>query len=71
MMTETAWDASAILPDTSLVGRLLHTLIVYSDEPSALQVVAYVTTLAVIVVLTRAFGSRGAPGAKGRHAAAE
>ena len=70
MMTETAWDTSAILSDTSLIGRVLHTLIGYSDEPSALQVVAYVTTLAVIVVLTKAFGSRRATTAKGRHAAA-
>ncbi len=70
MMTETAWDTSAILSDTSLIGRVLHTLIGYSDEPSALQVAAYVTTLAVIVVLTKAFGSRRAPAAKGRHAAA-
>ncbi len=71
MMTETAWDTSAILSDTSLIGRVLHTLIGYSDEPSALQVVAYVTTLAVIVVLTKAFGSRRASAAKGRRAAAE
>jgi high-affinity iron transporter len=70
MMTETAWDTSAILSDTSLIGRVLHTLIGYSDEPSTLQVIAYVTTLAVIVVLTKAFGSRRAPAAKGRHAAA-
>jgi len=70
MMTETAWDTSAILSDTSLIGRVLHTLIGYSDEPSTLQVVAYVTTLAVIVVLTKAFGSRRATTAKGRHAAA-
>ncbi len=71
MMTETAWDTSAILSDTSLIGRVLHTLIGYSDEPSALQVVAYLATLAVIVVLTKAFGSRRAPAAKGRQAAAE
>jgi high-affinity iron transporter len=70
MMTETAWDTSAILSDTSLIGRVLHTLIGYSDEPSTLQVIAYVTTLAVIVVLTKAFGSRRAPAAKGRHVAA-
>ena len=71
MMTETARHTSAILSDTSLIGRVLHTLIGYSDEPSALQVAAYVTTLAVIVVLTKAFGSRRAPAAKGRHAAAQ
>jgi high-affinity iron transporter len=71
MMTETAWDTSAILSDSSLIGRVLHTLIGYSDQPSALQVVAYVTTLAIIVVLTKAFGSRRAPAATARPATAE
>ena len=60
MMTETAWDTSAVLSDSSLIGRVLLTLIGYSDQPSVLQVVAYVTTLAIIVVLTKAFGSRRA-----------
>jgi high-affinity iron transporter len=60
-LDQTAWDTSAILSDTSLFGRVLHTLIGYSDQPSALQVVAYLATLAIIVVLTRIFASRGAP----------
>jgi high-affinity iron transporter len=71
MMNETAWDTSAILSDSSLVGRVLHTLIGYSDAPSVLQVVVYVATLAIIVALTKAFGSRPAPTAKARRAAAE
>ena len=50
MLSETAWDTSAILSDTSLFGRVLHTLIGYSDQPSVLQVVVYAATLAVIVV---------------------
>jgi high-affinity iron transporter len=71
MMTETAWDTSAVLSDSSLAGRVLHTLIGYSDQPSVLQVVAYATTLVIIVVLTKAFGSRRAPAATARPAAAE
>lgn len=71
MMTETAWNTSAVLSDGSLIGRVLHTLIGYSDQPSVLQVVAYVTTLAIIVVLTKAFGSRRAPPATVRPATAE
>jgi high-affinity iron transporter len=60
-LDQTAWDTSAILSDTSLFGRVLHTLIGYSDQPSALQVVVYLATLAIIVVLTKIFGSRSAP----------
>ena len=41
MMSDTAWDTSAVLSDTSLFGRVLHTLIGYSDQPSVLQVVVY------------------------------
>jgi high-affinity iron transporter len=70
MLSQTAWDTSAILSDTSLIGRVLRTLIGYSDEPSVLQVAVYVATLAVIVVLTRMFGSRRAPAVKARRAAA-
>jgi high-affinity iron transporter len=58
MLSETAWNTSAILSDTSIIGRVLHTLIGYSDQPSVLQVVVYAATLAVIVVLTKTVGSR-------------
>ena len=70
-LSDTAWDSSAILSDTSLFGRVLHTLIGYSDQPSVLQVVVYVATLALIVLLTKAFGHRPAPAPKVRGAPAE
>ena len=56
-LSQTAWDTSAFLSDTSLFGRVLHTLIGYSDQPSYLQVVAYLATLAVIVMLSKAFAA--------------
>jgi high-affinity iron transporter len=58
VMSDTAWDTSAVLSDTSLFGRVLHTLIGYSDQPSVLQVVVYAVTLAVIYALTKAFAPR-------------
>jgi high-affinity iron transporter len=61
VMSDTAWDTSAILSDTSLFGRVLHTLIGYSDQPSVLQVVVYALTLAAIFALTKAFALRGPP----------
>ena len=60
-LTQTAWDTSWILTDSSLVGRVLHTLIGYSDAPSVLQALVYAGTLAIIFVLTKAFGPRRAP----------
>jgi high-affinity iron transporter len=69
MMSQTAWDSSAILSDTSLFGRVLHTLIGYSDQPSVLQVVVYAATLAIIVVLTKTFRPRRAPAVNAGRAA--
>lgn len=60
-LAQTAWDTSGILSDTSLFGRVLHTLIGYSDQPSALQVVVYIATLVVIVLATRLIGSAPQP----------
>src|SRR5580692_7502733 len=63
MLSETAWDTSAILSDTSLFGRVLHTLVGYSDQPSVLQVVVYVLTLTVIFTLSKVFSPRRKRGA--------
>ena len=56
------WDTSSLLPDSGLLGRALHTLIGYSDRPTAMQLVVYVATLAVILTLMKAFSPpRSAP----------
>ena len=52
---ETVWNTSWILSDSSLLGRTLHTLIGYVDQPTAMQLIAYAATLAVILVLMRLF----------------
>jgi high-affinity iron transporter len=61
-LSQTAWDTSAILSDTSLFGRVLHTLIGYSDQPSLMQVAVYGLTLAIIFTLSSLFSpSKKAP----------
>jgi high-affinity iron transporter len=57
-LSQTAWDTSGVLSDTSLFGRVLHTLVGYSDQPSVLQVVVYLITLAAIFALSKVFASR-------------
>ncbi|HEX4159110.1 MAG TPA: FTR1 family protein [Rhizomicrobium sp.] len=52
-LTRTVWDTSWILPQDSIVGRLLHTLVGYNDTPNGAQLVAYSATVAVILALTR------------------
>jgi high-affinity iron transporter len=49
------WDSSWLLSDRSMLGRALHTLIGYSDQPTALQLVVYLATLAVTFALLRLF----------------
>ncbi|MCX8254385.1 High-affinity iron transporter (plasmid) [Beijerinckiaceae bacterium RH AL1] len=55
ILEKTMWDLSPILSDTSLFGRLLHTLLGYNDQPSEMQVLVYATTLSVIFTLTKFF----------------
>ena len=52
---QTAWDTSWILSDESFLGRALHTLIGYVDQPTAMQLIVYAATLAAIVALMRLF----------------
>jgi high-affinity iron transporter len=53
----TVWDTSSILSDTSLLGRVLHTLIGYTDQPSGMQLLVYGLTLIMIFGLTKVFKS--------------
>jgi high-affinity iron transporter len=56
-LDQTVWDTSWILSDSSLLGRALHTLIGYVDQPTAMQLVVYAATLAMIIVLMRLFAA--------------
>src|SRR4051794_11951039 len=52
------WDTSFMLSDGSLLGKVLHTLIGYTAQPTGIQVVFYAATLIVIGGLMRAIGRR-------------
>jgi high-affinity iron transporter len=49
----TMWDTSWLLSEGSLFGRLLHTLIGYTERPSGMQIIVYVATLLVMYLLMR------------------
>jgi high-affinity iron transporter len=42
------WDSSAVLPEKSILGMLLHSLIGYDASPAGMQLVFYVTTIVAI-----------------------
>lgn len=51
---DTVWDTSWLLQETSIVGKMLHTLVGYTARPAGIQIAAYAATLVVIVFLARA-----------------
>jgi len=54
-LDQTVWDTSWILRDGSFLGRALHTLIGYVDQPTAMQLIVYGATLAIIALLMKVF----------------
>jgi high-affinity iron transporter len=47
------WDSAWLLSEASLVGRTLHTLVGYTDQPTQMQLVVYIAVLVVTVMLMR------------------
>jgi high-affinity iron transporter len=52
VLSRRLWDSSSWLPQDGIIGRLLHTLIGYTDRPTELQLIAYLGTLVVMAALT-------------------
>jgi high-affinity iron transporter len=52
-MVPEMWDTSALLTEESLPGQVLHVLVGYTARPSAMQLVFYVATLAILIVAAR------------------
>ena len=49
----TVWDTSWMLSEGSILGKLLHTLIGYTERPTELQLMVYVATLIAMFLLMR------------------
>ncbi|HWY16886.1 MAG TPA: FTR1 family protein [Rhizomicrobium sp.] len=67
-LTRTVWDTSRVLSQDSIIGRMLHTLVGYSDAPNGAQLLAYAATVLTIVALTRLERRRPHSGAVSRPA---
>jgi high-affinity iron transporter len=52
-LERTVWDTSWLLSEGSLLGKLLHTLIGYSERPTEMQLMAYIATLFLMFLLMR------------------
>src|SRR5471032_629997 len=53
VLGRTVWDTSWILSEGSLLGRLMHTLIGYTERPTELQLMTYIATLFAMFLLMR------------------
>ncbi len=51
------WNTSNILSQNSLIGQLLHILVGYIARPSGIEIVFYIVTFLIILVLMRTYGS--------------
>lgn len=60
-LNRTAWNTSWLLSEGGLAGKVLHTLVGYTERPTEMQVLVYAGTLAATFALMRLFGR--APGA--------
>jgi len=52
-LDRTVWDTSWLLSEGTILGKLLHTLIGYTERPTEMQLVAYVATLFAMFLLMR------------------
>jgi len=50
---QTVWDTSWLLSEGSIVGKLLHILIGYTERPTEMQLLVYVAVLVAMYILMR------------------
>lgn len=68
VLSQTMWDSSWLLDEDGLLGRILHTLVGYTAQPSALQLIVYVAVVLVIFLATRSGDSSTPPARKLKQA---
>jgi len=56
VLSHVVWNTSEFISDGSIAGKTLHTLIGYSERPTGIQLLVYVTTLTTIFTLMKLFG---------------
>jgi high-affinity iron transporter len=51
VLSRQLWDSSPWLPQDGIIGRMLRTLIGYTDRPTELQLIVYLATLTAMAAL--------------------
>ena len=55
------WDTSRIISEGSLLGKIMHILIGYTDRPSGIQLLVYVLTVAGLFIAVKTVGQPSIP----------
>lgn len=58
VLTRPLWDTSRILDEGSTMGRLLKTIVGYTDRPDGLQLIAWLAVVAMMLTLMRVVNRR-------------
>jgi high-affinity iron transporter len=66
--TGTLWDTGWLLKEDSITGRLMHTLVGYSQAPNGAQLIAYCGTIVGIVLLMKLVQQRHQARPRVKHA---
>jgi high-affinity iron transporter len=66
--TGTLWDTGWLLKEDSIAGRLMHTLVGYSQAPNGAQLIAYLATIVGIVLLMKLVHQRHQARPRVKHA---
>jgi high-affinity iron transporter len=53
VLVSQVWDSSHLLSEGSILGKVLHAMLGYSERPTGIQLVFYVGTLAAIMLTLR------------------
>ncbi|MEA2984298.1 MAG: high-affinity iron transporter [Alphaproteobacteria bacterium] len=53
VLGQTLWDTSEWLPQSGILGSLLHAMIGYSEQPTEMQLVVYLIVLGLMALLMR------------------
>jgi high-affinity iron transporter len=53
LLSSVAWNTSNFLSGSSLLGKILHTLVGYNEQPTGMQVVIYIATLVLTYFLMK------------------
>jgi high-affinity iron transporter len=53
VLDQTVWDTSWLLSEGSILGRMMHALIGYTERPTEMQLMVYIATLFAMFLLMR------------------